>query len=155
MAEIEKEIAALADLDTQELRDRWRRHYRNEPPPHLSRDLLTRAIAHRIQERAHGGLGKATVRKLRCLAQALETEGDAAFKPGISVKPGARLIREWRGEAHSVIVLEDGFDYNGRRYRSLSKIACEITGAHWSGPRFFGLARAPKPFSGSMEAGNE
>ena len=155
MVGVEKGIAALAGLDAEKLRDRWRRHYRNEPPPHLSRDLLTRAIAHRIQERAHGGLGNATVRKLRCLAEALETKGDAAFNPGIAVKPGAKLVREWHGEAHSVIVLEDGFDFNGQRYRSLSKIAHEITGAHWSGPRFFGLARAPKPFSGSMEACHE
>ena len=152
MAGIEAEITALADLKTPELRVRWQRLYRAVPPARLSRDLLIRAIAHRIQERAHGGLNKVTKRKLRSLAQKLEIDGDGTFDPGISLKPGAKLIREWQGETHSVIALEDGFDYLGRRYGSLSKVAWEITGAHWSGPRFFGLRKAAKPFIEKREA---
>jgi hypothetical protein len=108
-----------------------------------------------MQERVHGGVSKSTKRKLRALAQKLETDGNAAFDPGLSLKPGAKLVREWHGVGHSVIVLEDGFDYGGRRYRSLSKIAREITGAHWSGPRFFGLAQAQTPISARSEAGDE
>ena len=64
------------------------------------------------------------------------------------MKPGLRLVREWRGETHTVLVLEDGFEWNGERRRSLSVIAREITGTRWSGPRFFGLKPRPMPFSG-------
>ena len=155
MTGIEPEIAALASMATHELRVKWRRLYRAEPPARLSRDLLIRAIAFQMQERVHGGLNKTTKRKLRSLAQTLETEGNTAFDPGLSLKPGTKLVREWQGETHSVIVLEEGFDYDGRRYRSLSKIAREITGAHWSGPRFFGIARAGTPFTAPTEAGHE
>jgi hypothetical protein len=68
------------------------------------------------------------------------------------MKPGLRLVREWRGETHTVLVLEDGFEWNGNRRRSLSAIAREITGTHWSGPRFFGLKRSPMPVSGEARA---
>ena len=153
MSGIEAEIAALTDRDMSELRKTWRRLYRSEPPARLSRDLLTRAIAYKLQERVHGGLNKTTKRKIAKLAQSLETDGHVTLDPGIRLKTGARLVREWRGVAHSVIVLDKGFDYDGRRYRSLSKIAREITGAHWSGPRFFGLGRAPGAPARSVEAG--
>ena len=147
MAEVEQDIAALAHMEVPELRAAWRRLHRTGPPARLSRDLLTRAIAYKMQERVHGGLSKATKRKLRSLAQKLETAGGPAANPGLSFKPGAKLIREWRGVTHCVIVLDDGFDYDGRRYRSLSRIARDITGAHWSGPRFFGLVGAKTPIS--------
>jgi hypothetical protein len=132
MVAIDEEIAALAHKDVSELRKAWRRLYRSEPPPRLSRDLLTRAVAYKLQEREYGGLNKATKRKIARLAHGLVTDGHVTLDPGIRLKPGARLVREWRGVAHSVIVLDKGFDYHGRRYRSLSKIAREITGA----PRF-------------------
>ena len=140
MTDIEHEIADLAEMRTRELKAKWRRLHRAEPPTCLSRDLMIRAIAYRIQERAHGALNKGAKRRLRTLAQELETGGNTAFNPGISLKLGAKLVREWRGQAHTVTVLEDGFDYEGQRGRSLSQIAKRITGAHWSGPRFFGLA---------------
>ena len=87
----------------------------------------------------HGGLGKATLRKLRTLAKTLRATGRVGPTPGLSLKPGVRLVREWRGRTHTVTVTEDGFDYAGTSYPSLSNIAKKITGAHWSGPRFFGL----------------
>ena len=147
MACIEIEIAALEDLGTQELRKQWWRFYHTEPPAGLSRDLHVRAIAYKMQERVHGSLPQYVKRKLRTLAGQLETGGGGKFKPGIMLKPGAKLVREWGGRPHRVVVLEDGFDYEGRRYPSLSAIAREITGARWSGPRFFGIRRALRPFS--------
>ena len=147
MAGIEDEIAALEDMGAQELRRRWRRFYHTEHPAGLSRDLQTRAIAYKMQERVHGGLPQHIKRKLRTLARQLETASGGKFKPGIMLKPGAKLIREWAGRPHRVVVLEDGFDYEGRRYPSLSAIAREITGVRWSGPRFFGIRRALRPFS--------
>lgn len=153
-SDLTTEIAAASEKPTNDLRIELRRHHRVEPPPRLSRDLLVRAIAYRMQERAHGGLGKATKRRLRSLARELETRGGTALDHGIALKLGARLVREWHGQTHTVIVLEDGFDYEGQRYRSLTRIAKQITGTHWSGPRFFGLARGPVRSTAGAEAGH-
>ena len=141
MSQIEVEIAALRGAATHDLRIAWRRLYRGEPPRCMIRDLLIRAIAYRMQERVHGGLAPATKRRLQGLVAEIEAKGTEAFDPGIVLKPGARLAREWAGRMHTVVVLENGFDYDGERYPSLSKIAARITGAHWSGPRFFGIKR--------------
>jgi hypothetical protein len=140
-SELLHKIGALADLTSQQLREQWRRLYRNQPP-RLSRDLLIRTIAYRMQELAYGGTSKATMRKLLSLAKELETSGNLACEVDHSVRPGMRLVREWRGRLHTVIVTQEGFEFAGRRYASLSKIAHAITGAHWSGPRFFGLNRS-------------
>ena len=94
-----------------------------------------RAPAEEIQ---HGGLGKATRRKLKTLAKMFRTTRRVGPNPGLNLKPGARLVREWHGVTHTVTVTEDGFEYAGISYPSLTKIAKKITGAHWSGPRFFG-----------------
>jgi hypothetical protein len=130
---------ARASLDV--IRGEWRRLYRSEPPQ-ISRDLLLRGIAYRRQELEQGGLGKATRRKLKTLAKIFRTTGRMAPDPRVALKPGARLVREWRGRTHTVTVTEDGFEYAGVSYPSLTKVAKKITGAHWSGPRFFGLLRA-------------
>jgi Protein of unknown function (DUF2924) len=129
-------VEVSASLD--ELRREWRRLYHRDPPK-ISRDLLVLGIAYRLQEIKHGGLGKATVRKLQTLAKTLRATGRVGPTPSLSLKPGARLVREWRGRTHTVTVTEDGFEYAGTNYPSLTKIAKEITGAHWSGPRFFAL----------------
>jgi hypothetical protein len=105
----------------------------------VARDLLVLGVAWKIQEQAYGGLGAATKRRLADLAKTMEQDGDLVRRRVARLKPGAKLIREWRGETHTVIVLEDGFEWRGKRRRSLSVIAKLITGAHWSGPRFFGL----------------
>jgi hypothetical protein len=94
-----------------------------------------------MQERAHGGLAPAIKRRLRTLAVEFEANGANSLVPTPLLKPGTRLLREWGGKTHTVIVLEDGFEYEGERYLSLTQIARRITGAHWSGPRFFGLRR--------------
>jgi len=124
-----------------ELEAEWRQLYRSEPP-RISRELLVRGIAYRRQELEHGGLSKTTCRKLKTLAKMFRTTGRVAPDPGLALKPGVRLVREWHGRTHTVTVTEDGFRYAGMSYPSLTKIAKKITGAHWSGPRFFGLVGA-------------
>jgi hypothetical protein len=134
-------VQAGASLD--ELGREWRRLYHNDSP-RISRDLLILGIAHRLQELEHGGLGKATLRKLATLAKTLRATGRIGPTPSLNLKPGARLVREWHGRTHTVTVTEDGFEYAGTSYPSLTKIAKKITGVHWSGPRFFGLLAKSK-----------
>jgi hypothetical protein len=139
-AEVDRQIAELLDRSTQELRLAWRQLHRTGPPQGLSRDLLIRALAHQLQERAAGGASRALRRRLHTLAGEFEKRS-ASFDPGIVPKTGTTLLRQWRGRAHTVLVHEDGFEYEGQHYRSLTVIAERITGAHWSGPRFFGLTK--------------
>ena len=150
--DLSQKLTALADLDTAGLRREWRRLYRSHPPLHIRRDLLVLTIAWKLQERVHGGLTAAQKRRLAGIAAGLKKNGDLSAGPAIRLKPGLRLVREWRGETHTVLVLEDGFEWNGERRRSLSAIAREITGTRWSGPSFFGLKPRPMPFSGEERA---
>ncbi len=135
-------LAALDDLGLEQLRSEWRRLNRTPAPGRLSRDILIRGIAYKLQEAAIGGLSRLARRKLE------EDEGGShlgAGKPiatATRLQPGAMLVREWHGRGHIVLVQERGFEHEGRHYASLSEIARHITGAHWSGPRFFGLTRA-------------
>ena len=139
--DVAQALARLSELTIFELRGEWRRLHRAPPPMRLSRDLLMRGITYKFQERPLGGLSKSILRKLERLN--LDSEASDAQKPAppISLKAGTRLVREWRGVTHTVLVHADGFEWNGRRYRSLTLVAREITGAHWSGPRFFGLRK--------------
>jgi hypothetical protein len=138
--DLEPEIARLADQSTPDLRLAWHQLHRHEPPRGLSRDLLIRALVNQLQERTHGGASRALRRRLQTLSAEFE-KGAACSTSGIMLKTGTTLLRQWRGHTHTVLVGEDGFEYEGRRYRSLTVIAEKITGAHWSGPRFFGLTR--------------
>jgi Protein of unknown function (DUF2924) len=138
LAELDGEIAGLVDRSTKELRHVWRTLHHTRPPLGLSRDLIIRGIADKLQQRAHGGPSRALQRRLRILAEEFE-KGAGSFDSGGVLKTGAILVRRWRGHTHTVLVGEDEFEYDGQRYRSLSVIAERITGAHWSGPRFFGL----------------
>ena len=140
LAEVDGEIARLVDCSTQELRRAWRTLYHTGPPPGLSRDLIIRGLADKLQQRAHGGPSRALQRRLRTLAAEFE-KGARSFDPDIVVKTGVSLVRQWRGRAHTLLAREDGFEYDGQRYRSLTVIAERITGAHWSGPRFFGVSK--------------
>ena len=146
-AEVARGLDRLRGLSSDQLRGEWQRLYRLPPPKRLSRDLLRRAIAYKLQEQIYGGLSQAVRRRLQTLARAFAQEGEAALGTGPALKPGARLVRQWRGETHCVVVLEDGFQYQDRRYRSLTQVAHAITGAHWSGPRFFGLGPQARPDS--------
>jgi len=135
--DIAAEIARLETLTNFDLRAEWRRLHGLQPPRSLSRDLLLRGITYRIQERAFGGLSKSLLRKLTVSDTSSVQHCSPA--PRTLVKPGTRLVREWNGQTHTVLVQAGGVEWRGKRYRSLSVVAREITGAHWSGPRFFGL----------------
>lgn len=147
LVDVATAIAALEKREIRELRIEWRKLYRVEPPRRLSRDLILRAIAYRLQEGMHGGLGLATTRRLDALAEELKTKGASHFDANAVLKPGTKLVREWHGRTHTVMVAEDGFEYDGQRHRSLTRIAGLITGVHWSGPVFFGLRKRPRAAS--------
>ena len=139
-SDTEAQIAGLLDRSTQELRLGWRKLHRTEPPFGMSRDLLIRSLAYELQQRAHGSPNRALRRRLQTLTGAWE-RGARSVDPGVVQNAGTTLVREWHGHAHTVLVCENGFEYEGQRYRSLTVIAERITGAHWSGPRFFGLTK--------------
>jgi Protein of unknown function (DUF2924) len=136
--DIAAEIARLESLALDCLREEWRRLHQTPPPKRLSRDILLRGITDKLQENAFGGLSKAILRKLQTSAPT-DALTASERRPRPSFKPGTRLVREWHGVTHTVVILNDGIEWRGQRYRSLSVVAREITGAHWSGPRFFGL----------------
>jgi len=139
-SQLSDRLAVLPTLSLGDLRLEWRRLFRAEPP-RLSRDMMMRAVAYRLQEIAHGGQSKATQRRLMTLTAEFETDGRVAPPPATKIKPGSRLVREWHGRTHTVCVIDDGFEFLGKTYRSLTRIARDITGAQWSGPRFFGLTK--------------
>jgi hypothetical protein len=145
LAELDCEIAGLVDRSTTELRCAWRTLHHTGPPLGLSRDLIIRGLADKLQQRAHGGPSRALHRRLQTLTGALE-KGALSVDLGIVLKTGTTLVRQWRGHTHTVLVGEDGFEYEGQRYRSLTVIAEQITGAHWSGPRFFGVSKLARAF---------
>jgi hypothetical protein len=146
-------LSRLPELDIRELREEWRVLYKTDVSPYLSRELLIRAVAYRMQELTLGGLRPELQRQLRQIAHQLKQPGATAIYPRPQLKPGTRLIREWQGRTYEVTVLDDGygFSWQGTQYRSLSAIARKITGTAWSGPLFFGLkqdrsaAQAPSP----------
>jgi hypothetical protein len=133
-AAIEAEITHLRSLAIDALRRRWRVIFGRTPPADLSRDLLGRMIAWRLQERAFGGLDRESLRFLDGLAR-------HGCPPRRRLKPGTVLVRDYQGQRHTVTVVPNGFDWQGTTYSSLSAIARAITGTAWSGPRFFALAR--------------
>ena len=116
----------------------WRRHYRSEPPRYASVEFMRQAIAYAIQERELGGLPASAQRELLAVAKGTQSAGTSSK---IKIKPGTKLLREWDGNTHEVLVTDKGFVWNGTTYGSLSAVAMAITGAKWSGQRFFGLLK--------------
>jgi len=147
---LDQQLMRLAGLSLAELRAEWQQ-VRREPAPPLGPDLLRRGLAHHHQERVHGRLPASTRRRLERLVRQLGAAGEIAAERDVVIKVGTRLARDWHGRTHHVLALEDGFLYEDRHYPSLSRVAAEITGATWSGPRFFGLKRRPKPFADRRE----
>jgi hypothetical protein len=145
VAEVDREIARLVDRSTQDLRRAWQTLHHTGPPLGLSRDLIIRGLADQLQDRTQGGPSRALQRRFRILAREFE-RGARSFDPARVLKTGAILVRQWRRHAHTVLVREDGFEYDVQHYRSLTVIAERITGAHWSGPRFFGLSKRARAF---------
>lgn len=146
MPNLDVEIEALIRMSPAALRSKWREVHRS-PTPDLSPSLLARGIAYRLQQRVHGGLSRSAEKQLANIARRLARTGSVDDPHAVSLKPGTQLVRSWNGTIYKVLVGYDGFEFDGRRYESLSQIARDITGAHWSGPRFFGAkARSvPKP----------
>jgi hypothetical protein len=134
-----REIEELQEATSANLKERWRALYRSEPPRRISRDLLIRALAYRIQEKVLGGLTPSTRRLLTKVAADASARRPIQVAPEPGLKPGTVLLREWHGNQHQVIVREDGIVFNGKQYKSLSQVAYRITGTKWSGPLFFGL----------------
>jgi hypothetical protein len=136
---LERQLSDLDKLTTSQLRTLWQKQYQVQVPMSLSRDLLIRFIAHRLQEEELGGLGKAMLRRLETIASRLRDPDPTSQQGAASLKPGTTLIREWNGTTYTVLVLEDGFELEGVRYPSLTKVAAAISGIHRSGRAFFGL----------------
>jgi hypothetical protein len=150
MATIGDRLAGLATMSPARLRAEWRSLHRGQPMlEDMSTDMLARCIAWRWQEKALGTLPPARMRELNRLAQQLETSGELDLERQRQLKPGSRLVREWQGKVYIVTVLDMGYEFESRHYTSLTPIARYITGAAWSGPRFFGLA--PRKGRGSDE----
>ncbi|MEQ9811523.1 MAG: DUF2924 domain-containing protein [Azospirillaceae bacterium] len=137
------QLNALKTLPIAELKAKWRDLYDREPPA-FNRRYLESRLAYRIKELAYGGLKPETRARLDALADALEREGTVKRR-SVGDRPvaGTRLLREWQGVEHAVTVLDDGYDWQGRRYKSLSAVARAITGTRWNGWTFFGL-RSPR-----------
>src|SRR5215213_6301476 len=133
-------VAALKTTPTPDLKSHWRDLFGKEPPPYNRRFLESR-LAYRIQELAYGGLKLETVKRLQALGEQLAGGNIVVRRTRVDDRPiaGTRLIREWQGVEHCATVLADGYEYEGRPYKSLSAVARAITGTRWNGWLFFGL----------------
>jgi hypothetical protein len=136
---VEDELDRLPGMPIAELRVRYREVFRSEPPKAFGPDLLRRSIAHRIQEKAYGGLSRSAQRLLDQMMKAYAAKPNGKIVLPRRIKPGSVLVREWKGKSYRVTVLADGFVYDGDTYSNLSEIAVLITGTRWNGPRFFGM----------------
>ena len=138
---LDVEIAQLRDLDIAGLRERWRLVLRKKAPARLSRHLMFRVLAHRMQENVLGGLDRDSERLLDRLSSKshLDQKPFGNEQRRIVLRLGTVLGREWNGRMYRITVVADGFSFDGTTYRSLSKVALLITGTRWNGPKFFGL----------------
>ncbi len=144
---LDSEIARLRGLDVGELRARWHTVFRRAAPPHLPRHLLFRILAYRLQANHLGDLDADSRRLLDRIgsgsAEGIDRLVADFNRSRTELRPGTLLTREWDGHLQQVMVLAAGFTWNGKTYRSLSKVAFAITGSRWNGPRFFGLRERP------------
>lgn len=139
---LEREIATLPEMNIAQLRAKWRQNLKEPPPLHVRKQLFVPILAYELQEKAYGGLKPEIRRQLEKIAARYRREADTKdvpFREPRRIKPGTRMLRDWNGKTHQVTVVENGFEYGGERYKSLSVIARKITGTRWSGPLFFGL----------------
>jgi hypothetical protein len=140
---LEAEIARLNDLGLAELRRVWKERL-GTPPAIASTDLTRRWLSWELQAQVRGGFDATTRRRLRRLCKAFRADASLKTLPDSGPRPGSMLAREWNGVIHRVMVLDEGFAWNGQKHDSLSDIAFRITGTRWSGPRFFGLRQHRK-----------
>lgn len=135
-------LERLAAMSLEEMKAEWARRYA-APAPNLSADLLRLGLGYKLQEQRLGGINRSTRTLLHQVAAQGNRRGPARALPR-KLTPGTRLVRDWHGTDHTVVVLEDGFEYDGRHWKSLTAIAKAITGNHWNGPLFFGLTQRGK-----------
>ena len=140
---VEVELHRLATAPIVELRKRYREVLRTDPPKAFGPDLLRRSIAHKVQEKAYGGLSRPTKRLLDQLVKAMAAKPNGRLELPRRIKPGSELVRTWKGKTYRVVVRPDGFAYDGKTYAGLSEIASLIADTNWNGPRFFGLRSKP------------
>lgn len=140
MSDLDKQLARLATLNPAQTRSEWHKLFRREIPRH-SPHLLKRSITWKLQARIEGDISPSIRRTLDRLVSAERNGGESSIELSSDIPVGTKLIREWNGRTIEVLVTDQGFEYAGRHYRSLSQIARHVTGAHWSGPRFFGLVK--------------
>lgn len=148
MRKLDMKLEALPKMKRRELEQEWRGVFGDDAPPAFGNDLLARAIASRLQEKAYGGLSAADQRQIAAAAQQLGG-GGSITRLSPKLRPGTQLARIWGGRTHHVSVMDGEFEYRQRRYKSLTAIAREITGAAWSGPRFFGLKQVSRGKGGA------
>jgi DUF2924 family protein len=137
---LEQQLADLPGMSPAQLRAKWRECWR-KPAPNIGTELLRRGIAWKLQSRVFGDLPSDIKRELERAAQRLRRGEELIGLGRPSLTPGTRLVRQWRGRVHQVLVMDDGYEYDARRFSSLTKVATAITGTHWSGPSFFGLKK--------------
>ena len=136
-------LESLPQLSKPALAELWRQLLKTSSPPRMRKELMIRVVAYRLQEQEFGGLSESSHHRVREFAKAIENNAKSAAFHRPAIKPGTRLIRQWKGQVHVVNVEDGNYEYRGSRYDSLSEIARFITGTRWSGPLFFGLK--PKP----------
>lgn len=141
---VEAELDRLTAMPIVGLRIRYAELFRTDPPKAFGPDLLRRSIAHRVQEKAYGGLSRPIQRLLDQMIKAYAAKPGGRIVLPRRIKPGSVLVRPWKGKSHRVTVLADGFAYDGKTFGNLSEIAVLITGTRWNGPRFFGLRTKPQ-----------
>ena len=134
-------LEQVPDLAMEEAKHAWARHY-GARAPNISLDLLRLGLGYRIQEKQQGSIGREGKALLKQAARMAKGENVPA--PRRKLMPGTRLVRDWHGVGHTITVLDDGFEYDGKTWASLSAIAKAITGTHWNGPRFFGISGAKR-----------
>ena len=146
MSALVVKLRELENLDLLDLRDKWQHYFDRKAPASMSRELLRLAVGYKMQEEMSGGLSRRTLLQLSTIMTVSGTKGLSDVSGRVPApRSGTKLIREWQGQVHEVLILEDGqFAYGGKTYRSLTMIARQITGTHQSGPRFFGLKSTAK-----------
>ena len=140
MTSLEQQLAELPGMSPAQLRAKWRDCWR-KPAPDIGPDLLRRGIAWKLQSRVYGELPRHIERELERAAQRLRRGDELISTSPSSLKTGTRLVREWQGRVHHVLVLDEGYEYDARCFSSLTQVATAITGTHWAGPTFFGLRK--------------
>jgi hypothetical protein len=147
---LDAQLVTLSTMSPAALRAAWRDAYRTAPPD-IPPELMARAVASRLQERRHGGLPASVSREIARLTARLRKTDDVVGVHDVRLKPGTRLVRSWHGRTINALVTADGFEFDGRQYSSLTRISHEVTGTHWSGPRFFGLKGRTSILAGKVD----